>query len=218
MMAIVPRRGPSGQLEGVLHTQGWVWNCVQCKVAVAASCRIIRPGFPKRQASVKSLRLSERNSCLCAGFAGFWANAVAAADAQAPVPADRWDIERAYSPDMASSAMTMYARCAAFVGGAEMFDAGAFRLPRAEAAALDPQQRLLMEEVGCALAHAASTAGDPISSFTGSPSTPPFGPLFYVRCHQLRCAIAADSWTLHTPPVSLVISSMLDHPPGHLQL
>lgn len=89
---------------------------------------------------------------------------------QSPVPADRWDIERAYSPDMASSAMTMYARCAAFVGGMEMFDAGAFRLPRAEAAALDPQQRLLMEEVGCALAHAASVTEEPISSFTGTNS------------------------------------------------
>ena len=102
------------------------------------------------------------------GFNGFWANAAAGADLPRPVPADRWDIERAYSPDATSSAMTMYARCAAFCGGVALFDSAAFQLPRNEAVALDPQQRLLMEEVGSALAHAASATEQPISSFTGT--------------------------------------------------
>lgn len=104
----------------------------------------------------------------CTGYAGFLANAAAAADLPRPVPADRWDIERAYSPDMTSSAMTMYVRCAAFIDGVDRFDAAAFRLPRNEAVALDPQQRLLMQEVGSALAHAATVTGDSVSSFTGA--------------------------------------------------
>lgn len=109
---------------------------------------------------------------MAAGFTGFWASAAAGADLPAPVPADRWDIERAYSPDASSSAMTMYVRCAAFCDGVALFDAGAFRLPRNEAVALDPQQRLLMEEVGSALAHAASATGQPLSSFTGTLASP----------------------------------------------
>ncbi len=40
----------------------------------------------------------------------------------------------------------MYSRFAAFLeGGVECFDAAAFRLPRPEAVALDPQARLLLE-------------------------------------------------------------------------
>ena len=40
----------------------------------------------------------------------------------------------------------MYTRFAAFLeGGMDGFDAAAFRLPRTEAVALDPQARLLLE-------------------------------------------------------------------------
>lgn len=40
----------------------------------------------------------------------------------------------------------MYVRFGAFVDGVERFDSGAFRLPYAEAAALDPQARILLEQ------------------------------------------------------------------------
>lgn len=40
----------------------------------------------------------------------------------------------------------MYVRFGAFVEGVERFDSGAFRLPYAEAAALDPQARILLEQ------------------------------------------------------------------------
>ena len=46
----------------------------------------------------------------CAGLAGFWARAAAGADLPCSVPADRWDIERAYSPEAAPAHMTMYTR------------------------------------------------------------------------------------------------------------
>ena len=40
----------------------------------------------------------------------------------------------------------MYVRFGAFVDGVDQFDSGAFRLPYAEAAALDPQARILLEQ------------------------------------------------------------------------
>ena len=40
----------------------------------------------------------------------------------------------------------IYVRFGAFVDGVDQFDSGAFRLPYAEAAALDPQARILLEQ------------------------------------------------------------------------
>lgn len=40
----------------------------------------------------------------------------------------------------------MYVRFGCFVDGIDRFDSGAFRLPYAEAAALDPQARILLEQ------------------------------------------------------------------------
>ena len=105
---------------------------------------------------------------LIIGFAGFWACAAGGADLPTTVPADRWDIERAYSPDATPTKMTMYARFGTFTADAAAFDAATFRIPRSEATALDPQQRLLLEEVGTALAHAGSATGEPVSGFTGA--------------------------------------------------
>ena len=54
-----------------------------------------------------------------------------------------------YAPDAAPAHMSMYARHGCFVtDGVACFDAGAFRIPRAEAVALDPQQRLLLGRWG----------------------------------------------------------------------
>lgn len=103
------------------------------------------------------------------GFEGFWACAATAADLPSSVPADRWDVERAYSPEAPPvSRMSSYARFGAFVPGAAHFDAAAFRLAPNEASALDPQQRLLLEEVGAALTDAGNAAGQQVGSFTGN--------------------------------------------------
>ena len=56
-----------------------------------------------------------------------------------------------YSPEMPPSKMAAYVRFGAWVAGVDMFDASAFRLPRAEAATLDPQHRLLLECTAAAL-------------------------------------------------------------------
>jgi acyl transferase domain-containing protein len=58
------------------------------------------------------------------------------------VPLDRWDADHYFAADAAPG--KSYARLAAFATGAELFDAAYFRMSRGEAAALDPQARLLL--------------------------------------------------------------------------
>ncbi len=47
--------------------------------------------------------------------------------------------------------MTAYVRFGAFCNGVDAFDASAFRVPKSEAATLDPQHRLLLEATSLAL-------------------------------------------------------------------
>ena len=82
------------------------------------------------------------------------------------MPLGKWDIDRAYSPQMPPSKMTIYARHAAFCDEVEQFDAPAFRLTKPEAIVTDPQQRLLMEKCAEAL-HQALSAGRPAETSTG---------------------------------------------------
>ena len=108
-----------------------------------------------------------------ADLEGFWDNARLAADLTSEVPLGRWDIDRAYSPQIPPSGMTIYARHGAFCGGMECFDAGAFRMSRPEAIATDPQQRLLMERLALAVADASATGVTVGSSTGGWPSNIP---------------------------------------------
>ena len=79
------------------------------------------------------------------------------ADTAAPVPPARWDADAFYeAPGAASfsslppSAVRAYARCAHWCDAVDAFDAASFSLPPTDAAATDPQARLLLE--GCAVA------------------------------------------------------------------
>ena len=101
-----------------------------------------------------------------AGLTGFWKSAVSAADLPGQVPLERWDIDRAFSPQLPPSKMTMYTRLAAFCDGMPCFDAAAFRMTRPEATAIDPQQRLLMEECAAATDDAAANQAS-VGTFTG---------------------------------------------------
>jgi len=75
----------------------------------------------------------------------YWQTLYTSADLQAVVPFGRWDMDRAYAPDMGGDTMRFYARFAAFCTDIEHFDAAAFRLSGQEAVAMDPQVRILME-------------------------------------------------------------------------
>jgi acyl transferase domain-containing protein len=53
------------------------------------------------------------------------------------VPLQRWDIERMYTPGLASD--KMYARHAAWLDSVDRFDAALFGFSKAQATATDPQ-------------------------------------------------------------------------------
>ncbi len=76
--------------------------------------------------------------------AAFWRVLRQGVDAITPVPSDRWDVDRYYSPDPDTPG-TMYTRHGGFVDGVDMFDPQFFEISPREAASLDPQQRLLLE-------------------------------------------------------------------------
>ena len=61
----------------------------------------------------------------------------------------------------------MYVRFAAFVPGVEEFDAGLFRISQSEAACMDPQGRMLLEQTHLALRDAERSAGAPMPLDTG---------------------------------------------------
>ena len=76
-------------------------------------------------------------------------------------------MDRTYAPSATPGSMTIYTRFAAFCQGISDFDGGLFRLPASEAVAMDPQQRVLLEETDAALDDAAASLHHPIASRTG---------------------------------------------------
>ena len=61
----------------------------------------------------------------------------------------------------------MYVRFAAFIPGVEAFDANLFRIPLVEAAGMDPQGRILLEQTHLALKDAEITTSTPCPTDTG---------------------------------------------------
>lgn len=90
-------------------------------------------------------------SCAYPGLAtedsvqGFWHTAIMGEDLPSTIPPGRWDIDLLYTPDGAIE--RMYVRFAAFLPEIECFDASLFRISPAEAAVMDPQGRLLLEQM-----------------------------------------------------------------------
>lgn len=77
---------------------------------------------------------------LCTDFAG---NLLGCVDVNTPIPLERWDADAIEAPsDILASNML---RFGAFMPGIDRFDDGAFRLAKAEAVAMDPQCRVLLE-------------------------------------------------------------------------
>ncbi len=76
--------------------------------------------------------------------AQFWDLLQHGVDAITEIPEDRWNIQKFYDPDQSKPGHT-YAKWGGFVQGIDQFDAPFFGISPREAAAMDPQQRMLLE-------------------------------------------------------------------------
>ncbi|MFP2924707.1 type I polyketide synthase [Pyxidicoccus sp. 3LG] len=77
--------------------------------------------------------------------AGFWRNLAAGINSVTRIPADRWDVGRWYSPDIAAPNRST-SQWGAFIRDFDRFDHAFFNVSPREARGMDPQQRLLLEE------------------------------------------------------------------------
>ncbi|MFI7123085.1 SDR family NAD(P)-dependent oxidoreductase [Amycolatopsis sp. NPDC049868] len=101
----------------------------------------------------------------------FWDLLVAGVDAIGDIPADRWNADAFYDPDPATPGR-MFVRQGGFIRSPlDAFDAGFFGMAPREAAALDPQQRVLLEVAWEAFEDAgiplSSTASANVGTFVG---------------------------------------------------
>ena len=74
----------------------------------------------------------------------FWRLLAEGRDAITEVPRDRWDVDAYYDADPEADGK-MYTRFGGFIDGADTFDPMFFGISPREAAAMDPQQRILLE-------------------------------------------------------------------------
>jgi hypothetical protein len=79
------------------------------------------------------------------GVEGFFNTMSACVDMPTLVPLQRWDVDPHYDPD--ASLGKIYARFATFIDNIEAFDNVLFRISKSEAISMDPQCRILLEEV-----------------------------------------------------------------------
>lgn len=91
-------------------------------------------------------------------------------DAVRTIPADRWNADEYFDPDPAAPGK-MNSKWGGFLDHIDEFDPSAFGFSDAEAAYIDPQQRLLVEVVAEALANAGiprrSVAGQDVGVYVG---------------------------------------------------
>jgi acyl transferase domain-containing protein len=85
-----------------------------------------------------------------------------ATDLQREVPLERWDTDPNFDPSPVVRGMNVYMRFGAFCSGVDSFDASLFKVAANEAALMDPQQRMLMEQMAMAWADASGGIHAPL--------------------------------------------------------
>lgn len=96
----------------------------------------------------------------------FWQLLRAGTDTITDIPADRWDVDSFYDADPEKPGR-MYVRRGSFLANVTDFDPEFFNISPREAAALDPQHRLLLELAWESLEHAAIAPTSLVGSATG---------------------------------------------------
>ena len=93
----------------------------------------------------------------------YWELLAGGVDAITTTPADRWNLDRFYRPGESTPGKTQ-SRWGGFVRGIDRFDATLFGISPREAAAMDPQQRMLLEVAYRAM----EDAGQPAEKLAGT--------------------------------------------------
>src|SRR6185436_17684426 len=106
------------------------------------------------------------------------------ADGISEVPSDRWDADEFYDPDPAAPGR-MTTKWGGFISDVAGFDADFFGISPREAAAMDPQQRVLLEVAWEALEH----AGIPPDSLGGTATAVMMGAYY----NEYQSMSAADT-------------------------
>ncbi|MER5558834.1 SDR family NAD(P)-dependent oxidoreductase [Streptomyces sp. NPDC002506] len=100
----------------------------------------------------------------------FWANLAAGRDCVTEVPAERWDHEEIFDPEVGKPGRT-YGRWGGFLDGVDRFDPLFFGISRREAERMDPQERLFLTIAWQCLEDAgyppAALASEQIGVFAG---------------------------------------------------
>jgi myxalamid-type polyketide synthase MxaE and MxaD len=119
--------------------------------------------------------------------AAYWRMLCAGTDAIVETPPERWNVDAFYDQDPTTPAKTN-TRWAGHIDQVDQFDAGFFGISPREAAAMDPQQRILLEVAWEALEDAgqseASLAGSRTGVFVGICSSD-YGVLQSVDLHDI---------------------------------
>ena len=96
----------------------------------------------------------------------FWRALAAGECLVSEVPAERWAAATFYDPDPAAAGRTI-SKWAGFLDGIDRFDAGFFNISPREAAAMDPQHRLFLEQAWLAFENAGYATDRLKGSATG---------------------------------------------------
>ncbi|NUR60147.1 MAG: SDR family NAD(P)-dependent oxidoreductase [Catenulispora sp.] len=104
----------------------------------------------------------------------FWENLVHSRDCVTEIPAERWDADRYFDPTPGTPGK-YYTKWGGFIADVDCFDAAFFHLSPREAERMDPQERLLLQEVWHAMEDAGicpdGLSGDDVGVYVGTMSS-----------------------------------------------